>query len=772
MYSITNLAGLTVGFTAFILIALFVRYELNWDKVNDNYDRIYRIQRYMTNALYATNGNDISPHSRAITAQMIEEKFPEFEKITVIRENGSAFLATDAEHLVHDEKGINADTCFFDLFTYQFVEGNKTTALNQPYAIVLSETLARKLFNKTDVLGQTVLLEKKYPLTVTGVYKDLPFNSSVRPSYIISFSTLKPLQNIERSSLWTGDCMTYVLLKPGVSEQLAESKIKHIFNDYESIRYEELQLCPISKVYLNFNDRNDYVIVLKLFALIGVFILIMSGFNYINLSLAQASMRGKEVAVKKVIGCRQQSLVVQFLGESSGVSFAALAFALFFSKLLLPLFNNVVDKQISFGLFNDWPFILFMILIAGCTGLASGIYPAWFMASNKITTLFKGNFFSKPRDSFNLKKTLVTFQFAISLFLIVLTLSFSMQIKYITQKDLGFKQEGLLYTEINISKNQIMFDQLRERLLQHPEVIDFSMSKNFPFVSQGGGMTNWEGGNPNEKVTCRFNNVSYNYLSILNTQLIAGRNFSPDFSGDVGKSCIINETAAKCFGWDNPIGKRVNDNRLTVVGVVKDFIFHDMHSPIEPSVMVLASNTIIGNWTFAFRVNKNNEADVRKALASELEKAFPNDPFEICDFPSAFNNENSFRIYHSVKKSLLFFTILNILLAIVGIFGLVSYAVARRTKEIGIRKINGSSPAGIFQLLNKEYYFLILLAMLIAFPTAWFVYMSLPSANKLPAQPWVFILGAGLLFVIILFSTSYQTIKAATRNPVEALRYE
>ncbi len=771
VYSFTNLVGLTIGFTAFILIALFIRYELTWDKSHDKYDRIYRVQRYLSNAIYSNNTN-ISPHSRPVTAQMIEGQFPEFEKVTVVRENGSAYLGVDATHLVHDEDGINADTCFFDLFSYHFIEGDKTLALSRPYSVVLSETLAIKLFDKTNILGQTVLLEKKYPLTVTGVYRDLPFNSSLRPSYIISFSTLKPLQNIERSSLWAGDCMTYALLKSGVNAKVAENKIKHLFSGYEDLKYEELQLCPFSKVYLNFNDRNDYLMVLKLFGLIGIFILVMSGFNYINLSLAQASMCGKEMAVKKVIGGRRRALITQFLGETTGISLTALLISLILAKMFLPVFNNLVDKQIPFNIIIDWGFVLLLILIAVCTGLLSGLYPAWFMASNKITTLFKGSFFSAQQNSFSLKKALVTFQFAISLFLIVLTISFSMQIKYITHKDLGFTREGLLYTEINVSANHTKFHQLRDRLLQHPEITDVCMSKNFPFVSQGGGMTNWEGGDPNNEIVCRFNDVSYNYLSVLNTQLVTGRNFSSDFSGDVGKSCIINEAAVKCFGWDHPVGKRIHDNRLTVVGVVNDFIYHDMHNPVEPGILVLAPDTIIGNWTFAFRVKQNEQAAVRAMITNELEEVFPTDPFEVKDFPSAFNNENGFRIYHSVNKTLLFFTVLNILLAIVGMFGLVSFAVVRRTKEIGIRKINGSSPAGIFNLLNRDYYLLLFFAVLIAFPSAWLAYMSLPSANKLPAQPWIFILGASLMLIIVLVSTSYQTIKAATKNPVEALRYE
>lgn len=770
-YSITNLVGLTIGFAAFTLIALFIRHETSWDKSHHNYDRIYRVQRHMTNATQVVAGNNISPHTRAATAELIEGKFPEFEEITVIRQISSAFLSTNSEKMVHEKEGIHADTHFFDIFSYRFIDGNAKTALVQPYSVAISETLAQKLFNKTNVVGQTITFEKKYPLTVTGVYADLPFNSSLRPEFIVSFSTLKPMQNINRTDLWSGDCMNYALLKPGASKQVAESKIRYLFKDHQELRYEELQLCPLSKVYLNFNDRNDYRIVLKLFGLIGVFILLMSGFNYINLSLAQTSMRGKEVAIKKVVGSRKQSVIIQFLTETIGISLVALVLALAFGKLLLPVFNNVVDKHITFVWANDWSLVLILIAVAIATGLLSGLYPALFMASNKIVTLFKGNFFSGQRKQLGLKKALVTFQFAISLFLIILTASFSMQIRHISNKDLGFKQEGLLYSTINVSENNVQFDQFRDRLLKHPEIADVSISKNFPFVGLGGGMTNWEGGNPDEKVICRFNQVSANYLSLLDAQITVGRNLSSDF-GDERNNCVINEMAARYFGWDNPIGKRLHDNRLTVVGVVRDFVYHDMHNPIEPTLMTLAPNAILGNWTFAFRVNKSDIATAKSIISNELTAAFPNDAFEITDFKMAFNNENSYRIYHSINKSLLFFTVLNVLLAILGMFGLVSFSVARRTKEIGIRKINGSTVLGIFNLLNSEYYMLVISAIVLAFPGAWFAYMALPSANKLPAQTWVFALSALSLLLIVLISTGYQTLKAAKQNPVESLRYE
>ncbi len=298
------------------------------------------------------------------------------------------------------------------------------------------------------------------------------------------------------------------------------------------------------------------------------------------------------------------------------------------------------------------------------------------------------------------------------------------------------------------------------------------MCRHLPFVSFGGGMTNWEGGDPNEKINCRFNTVSYDFVKTLRIPVITGRDFSRDFPADIGKSCLINETAVRCFGWDDPIGKKLNNNSLTVVGVLKNYIFKDMHNGIEPAILVLSDDKTAGEWTFAFRIKPGSENKAKDLLTEEFGKSFPNDPFEFNDLVTAFNNENTFKVYHSVNSIFIFFTVFNIFLAMIGLFGLVSFTVVKRTKEIGIRKINGSSSANIFRILSRDYYVMLLFAILIAFPAALWTNNKIPGADKLPPQLWVYLLSAGIISVIILFTTSYNTIKAATRNPVEALRYE
>jgi len=566
--------------------------------------------------------------------------------------------------------------------------------------------------------------------------------------------------------------MTYALLKPDTDSKYLESKIKNILSGYSGFEYEELQLCPMKKLHLNPFGRNDYIIILMLYGLIGLFILLMSSFNYINLTTANAATRGKEVAVKKVNGSKRGMLIVQFLGETISISVLALALAFLLAKVFLPIFADIVDKDLSLSLIYDWKFIGTTILISLGIGFLSGIYPALFLSSLKIISLFKGELFNKQHKKFSIKKALITFQFAISVFLILITLSFSMQIKYLVNKDLGFSKENILYAQMSVSKPGINFDQLRNQLLQHPEIINASVSKHVPFVSFGGGMTNWEGGKPDEKINCVFNNISYDFVQNMRISLIAGRGFSRSFPSDLGKSCLINESAAQAFGWNNPIGKRIKNNKLIVIGVLKNYVYKDLHNGIEPAILVLSPVKVVGEWIFSFRIHAANQQKAKAILTSAFEKNFPNDPFEFRDLPTAFNNENSFKIYHSINSTILFFTVFSIFLSIIGLFAMVSFTVVRRTKEIGIRKINGSSSFGIFYLLSREYFVLLFFSLLIAYPTAWWVYEHIPSANKWHIQPWIFILGAVIISLIILITTSFQTIKAATRNPVESLRYE
>lgn len=765
-----NVVGLAIGFSAFILISLFVRYEKNWDKHNQNYDRIYRAQRTYVKAVASMDGNNISPHTHGITAKLIESKCPEVENTLVVEELDGKYLSASPEKQIYDIEGLVTEPSVFDIFTFHFLDGNSDIALTEPFSVVLSKTLADKLFPGGDALGKTILIEKQNELKVTGVYKDLPKNSVFRPTYMVSFSSLEKEENVREQ--WSGDNMTFVLLRSANDLNSVNAKIWDLYKINPSREEEKVSLCPLSKLYLGYNGEDDYLIVLFLYRLIGIFILLLACFNYINLATAQAAIRTKEIAIKKVCGSSKFSLINQIQIEAVIISLIAVMISFFVVENFLPVFNSFVRKDIDFSIIRDWSFGLQMVSISVLVGLLSGAYPAFFLATRNIIFLLKGNLFKTKRETFGPKKILIVLQFSISLFLIVITIGFSKQIKYLLTKDLGFNKENITYAKFSCTKPDIQFDDLKSRLLAHPEFKDGCFSQHLPFVTFGGGNTNYEGCQQGESVNVRFNRVSYDFLNCLEIPVVLGRGFSRDFPSDTLNSCIINETAWRSFGWTDPIGKRISNNRFVVIGVVRDYMFKDVHNGIEPAILLLQKEPRSGDWTFVFRADKSKVSEARRIAQKEFEDYFPKSVFEFKVLDETFKNEGTFLTYNSVNNSLIFFTLINIFLAIIGLLGLVSFTIQRRTKEIGIRKINGSSDWSIFRMLTKEYLALIVYSALIAWPASYMMYDAVPGANKQPLHISVFIISTVIIVLIVILTSCYQTIKVSLSNPVDALRYE
>jgi putative ABC transport system permease protein len=770
-YSTISVLGLAIGFSAFILISLFINYEYSWDKHNKNYDRIYRIQRLYIKAQHAMNGNDISPHNHAITAKLVEAACPEVEKIVLFRENRGMFLASNPQNQFYDEYGVCCDSVIFDVFTYEFLEGSKEHSLSEPFTIVLSKALANKLFPNTTALGKTVLIEKKYNLKVTGVYEDLPKNSVIRPTYIASLSTVEKVENV-RSSMNTS-YYTFILLKNGIRPAVVNAKIRDLFKPFKEYEDEKLLICPLSMLYLSFNGNKAYLIILYIYKLIGVFILILAALNYINLTTANAAIRTREIGIRKVQGSSQRLLVLQFLGEAVFTAFIAVCIAFILTENLLPLFNQVIDKQMKLSYVTQWSFTLKMLGIALFTGFLSGIYPAFVMTSTKVTNLFKGNPLTTANGKLGTRKILVTIQFSIAILLIILTLIFKLQIDYIMSKELGFQKSNLLYTKLSVTRKDGRYEDLRNRILSHPEIVDFSMSRHIPMITFGGYILNWEGSRPGEIIEARDNTVSYDFVKTMGMQIVSGRDFSRDYPSDAGKACILNETAVRFIGWDNPLGKRVSDNKFQVVGIVKDFHNNDMYNTIEPFIMFLARDSMQGGtYSLGFRIESSNMKKAKAIIAKEIENYFPQDPFEVKEYTDSFNSQNILRIYREIKNLVLFFTVLSIIIAVIGLLGLVSFNIQRRTKEIGLRKILGSSTTSIFGILSREYIVLLGFSSLLAWPISIILNHALPGTYKCPLPMWPFPFSSGIVFVIIMILASYHTFRASNSNPVEALRYE
>jgi putative ABC transport system permease protein len=525
-------------------------------------------------------------------------------------------------------------------------------------------------------------------------------------------------------------------------------------------------------IYLSFNGNRDYLIILLIYKMIGIFILLLSAFNYINLTTSHIAVRNKEVAIKKIFGGGKGSVILQFQAETFITALISIGLAFLMTNFILPLFNNIIEKQLVFSIATQLPFMVRMTAVAILVGFLSGIYPAVFMSGRQPLDLFKGNLFKSSNDKSVTRKVLIVLQFSIAILFIILTLSFYLQLSYILKKDVGFKRNNLLYTLISVSRKDAKWDYLRSKLLNHREIINASMSRHIPMITYGGRRITWEGASTEEVVNARDNVVSYDFIETLEMHIVSGRNFSRDFPSDMGRACIINESAVRAFGWDNPLGKKV-DNKYDVIGVVRDFHNNDIYNIIEPFYMVLAPDSLVnGGWSLAFRVDPERMKEARKILQTELEEYFPNDAFEIKNYDESFINQKVISIYKTIKNLVLFFTCLNILIAVIGLLGLVAFTIYRRTKEIGIRKIHGSTNQNIFRMLCFEYLSLVLFASAIAWPAAYMLLSHLPGTYKHPFVIWPYFLASAVVLAIIFVTSLYHTLKAANSNPITALRYE
>ena len=764
--SLVCVLGLSLGFIAYILISLFIRYELSWDRENENFNRIYLVQRNIALSAQNVGSESIVSYTPAITASLMDG-FPGFEKITSVHFSSDRFLSANQIDQFKVDEGIYADADYFNVFSYSFTKGLPSSEFDEPFAVVLSQSLAHRLFGNGEAVGQTVTLNKKTELNVIGIYNDLPINSSIRPEYIVSLPTLERISQIDP---WETLTFTFGLLEPSANYKEVAGNIKDLYKRYEGREFETLQLSPLQKVRLE--SVADYYTIIWIFGLIGIIILAMSTFNYVNLSIANASMRGKEIAIKKMNGSSRFRLIVQFLGESTLLSLLAIAISLYLVHFILPYYNSIMNTAISLNFYDDWKFVGLLVISSLIIGLLAGAYPAFFLSSKGIVNLFKKGFFDSGSDRIQVRKALVLLQFAISIFLICLSLLFLRQVNHLTTKDIGIDRANMLYVQLSSSVEGRNFQDFRARVIENPYITNASMSKNLPYVNQNGGRINWEGANLDERIRYRPNWVSYNFIDNMGITLIDGRNFSPDYQTDNENACIINETALRYFSWDNPIGKRLDNNKYTVIGVVKDYHIMDIHNPIEPVVIWLAPTEMKGDWVYAFRYTPGYREEAENYLVNEFSRLFTNDNFEIQELDFAFHNEFAFRSYQTVKKSILLFTAFSILLAITGLLGLVSYSTARRTKEIGIRKIMGSTIPNIFVLLNREFFLLLGISLLVAWPGAMFVYDSIPGVHKLPFAPWILLVSGVIIIAITLLTTGYKTWRAASRNPIEALRYE
>jgi putative ABC transport system permease protein len=776
-FAFINIFGLSIGLTTFILIALFVQYEFSFDQFHKKYDRIYRIQTIA----HMADGDQHWLQLGYPVGNAIEDKFAEVEESVTIRPVWGQYLSTSEKLTFHEEDGMYAQQSFFDIFTVEFIEGSSEDALSEPYSIVLSESLRKKYFPGQNALGKFIKANNRYDLKVTGVIKDFPKNSNLVVDY------LSPIKLIEVDNKWPLEeqwdnfsYYTIISIHEKVDRYAFDTKISDFLIQSEQFKNNPtkytLWLNPLKDWHLLSDPSNrGLLIIVYLYAGVAIFALLIACVNFMNLTTAYSVSRAKEVGIKKVLGSRKLALSYQFLLESIIIAMVSMHIAFILAEFAMPFFNRIVSRQLDIYYIENWPFIAFIILITLATGVISGIYPAFFISSFKPVQALK-NISAISNSKSPLRRILVTFQFVISSILILSTLVIYKQFIFMKNKELGFNKEMVFHAMIDPEKREDprKLDIIQNRISSIPEITSISVSTSIPFYGSNGTNVGWEGAQPDEVINARYNFISYDFIKTFGLEIVKGRNFSKDISTDISEACIINETAANAFGWEEPLEKNVVfwDKEYRVVGVVKDFHPYSVFERIPPFIFRVHNENIDQGQRHAVRFAPGtNILEAKHAIIEIYKEFFPNTLF---DFQYLGDNSDNvaMEIYQGIVRTFLFFAIITIAIAVVGMFGLVAFTTKSRTKEIGIRKVHGASAKQIFTLLAKEFIVLIIIAVIVALPAGIGFKSIDPAAYKPDSEIWEYFFTGLLVFLITLITVSFHTRKASRQNPTESLRYE
>lgn len=789
VYSVINIVGLAVGMASALLVLLFVRDEHSYDQFHEKTTQLYRLTTTLINKdgvqqRRGTSGQVQGPTFKAALPEVIDYVRILGVNFNVIGEQKTLAL-----------KGLFADPHFFQLFTYPLMHGDWRTALSNPNSIVLTEETARKFFGKTDVVGKLLKVEDGDHLesfVVTAVTRKLPINSSIQ------FELLLPFQKLQQSfndSNWLNQYLsTFLLLHPTASPQKVEAKFLTVFQANAHDQLLEIQkqegqqpqlrfgLQPITDVHLNVtgldaeegsslehglsggSTRTYSYVLLSIMA----FILVIACVNFINLSLAGALKRAKEIGVRKVVGSSRAQVISQFVTESALLCVLAFGLAILLSVITLPVFNQLAAKQLTFSFLTDTVLILPGIgLLLGCI-LLTGLYPAIVVSITNPNQVLYGRQPVTQRD--RLGRSLTVVQFVLAVGLIVATLVYHRQMNFIADKDLGYDPTSIIRVKTPDRQNGAMLIQrFRQELLRHSTIrrVAAASDNSIPVISELPTIIN------SREFRYVYTRMDDELLPMLNLKLRQGRNFSAAFGSDSANSVIVNEAFVKAAGWRKPIGQRFienwkdNNQPLTVIGVVKDYHYGSLRYPIQPQILALKPTSLV--W---IKHEPGRQLQTLAVLQRVFRKQFPDYNFRYSFLSSA--TESLYQNDRRWQQIIQYTAGLSILLCCLGLFGVATFAAQQRTKEIGIRKVLGASVSSIVTLLSKDFLKLVGIAILIAAPIAWYAMNRWLQgfAYKIDIAWWVFALAGGLAIGIALLTVSFQSIKAALMNPVKSLRSE
>ena len=806
LYTTLNIAGLTFGLSCFLLIGLYLFDELTFDQQHSKADRIFRVIEHKTvqgeSTTIAAASYNLAEESR--------KKIHAVENTTRIRRTGRAniFNPENPSNFFQETVTVS-DEHFLEIFDFPLIAGDKRTALKEPNAIVITQDFAMRLFNKIDVLGKTLQFGfMPSPVKITGILKNQLRNSSFDFSSVISdasFQIDRGYRNMLASDWFSEAFTVYALLNPNANPKSVANQMSKLVHDNftpPAGTTFSFSLQPLKDIHLNSGNivdgaRNSNVdaiaqgsmLYLKIFSFIALFILLIAGINYMNLTTAKASSRLKEIGVRKTIGALKNNLIKQFLFESLLVTLISFLLSVALVNLVLPAFNKFTNKELSLALSTDYHIWIYSIAFAILTGLLSGSYPAIMLARFKPVSLLKGlNLHNKT--GLSLRKGLVVFQFAISIVMIIATIILFLQVKYLNTTDLGFNKNLLVVIDVNTNKARTNFEAVKTEMSKIPAVQHVSVTSRVP--------GEWKtfrtvkirnSGSTGEPEVAYMFGTDKDFLKTYQIKLLKGINFdTPADSSNV----IINETAAKMLGITEPAGQIVEIPKISrdgdgnfvslngenipftprVIGIAKDFHFQSLRDKIEPLILGYNQNPVQVIDYYTARINASNVQGTLDRLKDVMVKNDKNDPFEyhfLNDQLALFYIEDDRR-----QTILIWASLATIFIACLGLFGLATYSAEQRIKEIGVRKVLGATVFNLASLLSKDFLKLVLIANGIAFPVAWWAVRKWLQqyAYHINIQWWVFAAAGISACMIALCTISYQAIKAAMANPVNSLRSE
>lgn len=783
VFSIINILGLSIGMAACLLIMLWVQDEMNFDKFHPERNKMYRVLSFGTK--YMQEGFDGVPAALGIQAV---KSFPEIEKLTFFQSAGE-YLFRYGDRGFYQDNGLFSDSAFFNFFNFKFLYGNKIEALKDPYSIVFEEEVARKLFGNENPVGKTIMVGQ-WQLRVSGVIESIPENSTLTFKYVIPIEMLQDL-NYNNLFVWNRFMFSmFVQLDENVIPDTLANKMTQLAFDNNCYQVKDgvsFRLQKFRKLHLDgdhgkwrdFFKTGDAKYVLA-FSIVAFIILLNACFNYINLSTARSERRSREVAMRKVNGASRNNLIFQFLGESFLVTLISIILALILLEFLRPYFNILTQKNLVIH-YTNWQFLMNLIVLVFFTSVLAGAYPAFILSAFSPIKASK-NIHNSKKGGAIFRKVLVVIQFTIASILIICSVIIYKQMNFLHHKDLGFDTEHIIYVPFkeNIGEN---YYYIKNELLKDPNINSVSAS-DFLWSDKSnsyrcGGCFTWDGYTKDDMIDVLIPRVDFDFMKTLNIELIRGRDFSSNILSDSVNAMIVNETLAKSIGVEDPLNLPVtfgygDASSYQIIGIYKDIHYSTLQEEIEPQVVRVFRNPSVLS-SKAVMLVKVNEKNIESALNS-IEKQWNNvnkfSPFEFHFLDQTYKD-----LYlgdSRMSQIVTYFTLLAIIISCLGIYGLSAFMAERKTKEIGIRKVNGASVNELIWLMSKDFTTWVIIAFILATPIAWYIMnqVLINYANRINIGVFEFLLSLVLTLSIALITSVYQAIKGATMDPVKSLRYE